>query len=66
MDDLTEEEYYSVVTALLFEITDSADPVKQHDSTLTGSAYYAELMATSSWHRFHDVVKMEKQSFFNL
>ena len=68
MDDLTEEEYYSVVTALVSVITtDSADPVVQHDSTLTGSAYYyAELMAKSSWHRFHDVVRMEKQAFLQL
>ena len=54
---------YSVVTALVPVITDSAEPVIQHDSTLTGSAYYAELMSTSSWHRFHDVVRMEKQAF---
>ena len=58
MDDLTEEKYYSVVTALVSVITDSAIPVIQHD--------YAELMATSGWHRFHDVVRMEKQAFLQL
>ena len=63
MNDLTEEEYYSVATPLVSVITDSADPVIQHHSTLTGSAYFAELMATSSWHRFYNVVRMEKQAF---
>ena len=43
MDDLTEEELYSVVTALVSMITDSTDPVIQHTLTLTRSAYYAEL-----------------------
>ena len=66
MNDLTEEEYYSVVTALVSVITDSADPVIQQHSTLTKSAYYAEWMASSSWHRFHDVVRMEQQAFLQL
>ena len=61
MDDLTEEEYYSVVTAIAPAITYYAYPVIQHDSTLTGKAI--ELMATYSWSRFHDVLRMEKHAF---
>ena len=56
---------YSVVMALVSVITDTADPVIQHDSTLTRSAYYLEFMATSSWHRFYVVVRMERQAFFH-
>ena len=62
VDDLTEEKYYSVITASVSVITDSADPVI-HNSTDSRSVYYAELMATFSWHRFHDVGRMEKQAF---
>ena len=55
-----------MVTAIVTVITDSAGPEIEHDSTLTRSAYYAELMATSSLHRVHDVVGIEKQAFLQL
>ena len=63
MEDLCDEDFYSVVCALVSVIFETYDPVVQHDSVLTGRAYFEELMATASWARFHDVCRMEKQAF---
>jgi hypothetical protein len=38
----------------------------EHDSALTGRAYYDELLATPSWARFHDVARMDKDVFLQL
>ena len=55
-----------MVTAIISVITEHDDPVVQHDSALTGRAYYDELLATPSWARFHDVARMDRNVFFQL
>jgi len=42
------------------------DPVRQHDSILTGELYYNELIDTSNTARFRNVVRMDKPTFLKL
>jgi hypothetical protein len=65
MEDLSDDELYCVVTAIMSVIIEHDDPVVQHDSALTGRAYYDEL-ATPSWARFHNVARMDKDVFLQL
>jgi hypothetical protein len=66
MEDLSDDELYCVVTAIMSVIIEHDDPVVQHDSALTGRAYYDELLANPSWARFHDVARMDKDVFLQL
>jgi hypothetical protein len=66
MEDLSDDELYCVVTAIMSVIIEHDDPVVQHDSALTGRAYYDELLATPSWSRFHNVARMDKDVFLQL
>lgn len=47
-------------------LDEEEDPIIQHDSALTGQAYYDELMQTENTHRFRSVAKMEKTTFTSL
>ena len=47
-------------------LTFKKEPVKQHDSILTGNEYYLELMRTPNEARFHDATRMDRHSFMIL
>ena len=47
-------------------LDEEEEPITQHDSALTGQAYYDELMLTDNPHRFRSVAKMEKATFISL
>ena len=55
IEDLCDEDFYTVVCERVSVIFDTNDPVVQHDLLLTRRAYYEELMNTAIWARFHDV-----------
>jgi hypothetical protein len=65
MEDLTEQDFSTVIT-LVSLIIDHDDPVIQHDSALSGRAYYNELLQTSSRARFHDIARMDRDVFLSL
>jgi hypothetical protein len=54
MENLTEQDFSAVVTVLVSLIIDHDDPVVHHDS-----AYYNDLLQTSSRARFHDIAPMD-------
>jgi len=66
MENLTEQEFSAVITVLVSVIIDHDDPVVQHDSALSGRAYYNELLQTSSRARFHDIARMDRDVFLSL
>jgi hypothetical protein len=66
MENLTEQEFSAVITVLVSVIIDHDDPVVQHDSALSGRAYYNELLQTSSRARFHDIARMDREVFLSL
>ena len=53
-----------VASVLPFILRD--DPIRQHDSILTGRLYYREIMKSPSSHRFSNVVRMDKETFILL
>ena len=42
------------------------DPVPQHTSVLTGQLYFNEVMETFNVHRFHQVARMDRETFVKL
>ena len=54
------------VFALLPMLLDDDDPIPYHNSILTGSLRYAEIMNTRNQHRFHDECRMDKPTFRRL
>jgi hypothetical protein len=52
-----------VAVVLAAENIDGVHPVIQHDSELTGAKYFSELMRTENVHRFHQVARMDKDTF---
>ena len=53
-----------VASVLPFVLRD--DPIRQHDSVLTGRLYYREIMNLPSSHRFSNVARMDKETFILL
>ena len=53
-----------VASVLPFVLRD--DPIRQHDSVLTGRLYYREIMKSPSSNRFSNVVRMDKETFILL
>ena len=56
-DDVDDEYDFMVLVQLMAEYINN-QPLPQHNSVLTGSAYYEELMA-----RFMNVLRMERDTF---
>ena len=55
-----------VATVLAASPAINGGPMPRHDSILTGQIYYAELLATRNSHRFHNVARMDKDTFLSL
>ena len=63
-DDDTEDPLEFLTLFLLPLLTSREDPVIQHDSILTGNEYYLEILRSPNVHRFHDVARMDRYTFF--
>ena len=56
----------TIVASVLPFVLKDDERIPQHNSALTGSMYYREVMKSPSFHRFSNVVRMDKETFILL
>ena len=61
-DDVDDEYDFMVLVQLMGEYINN-QPLPQHNSVLTGNAYFEELMVTDNAARFMNVLRMERDTF---
>lgn len=56
----------TIVASVLPFVLKDDERIPQHNSALTGSMYYREVMKSPSFNRFSNVVGMDKETFILL
>ena len=66
MSDYVPVKVQNLLFALLPILLDEEEPIPYHNSILTGSLRYQELIETRNPHKFRDECRMDKPTFLRL
>jgi hypothetical protein len=63
---ITNTDIFALIINVLMFLFIAKAAVPQHNSVLTGSLYYDEIMNTNNENRFRDIVRMDRDTFIKL